>query len=294
MKKLISVAVILLFIGLAFAPSINANISKEDLVEFTTEVCGLNGGKQTIKLTQQQADEVESLFDSIREQLNTSESREQAEKIFKDAVVELDKYGLLGGLSVKQAQRLVLGRIHKPISGKIVVGTIPKVSVTFDDNENLFCLLIGKTSYTTCFQKPIQTFFLHLGMISYFFNLQKMGSWFLLFWILPFIILYDIPLGISLKIGLGICDFEDYHSIPARGWIITFGLNGKRNWNNTFYGHLPQFLGIPIIGIPNGGLSYPAVIGYTGLKILTNDKIMTFSYLGSALWMKLGSEPPEF
>jgi len=89
MKKLISVAIILLFIGLAFAPTINANISKEELIEFTTEVCGLNGGKQSIKLTQQQAKEVEALFNSIREQLNTSESREDAEEIFKDAVVEL-------------------------------------------------------------------------------------------------------------------------------------------------------------------------------------------------------------
>jgi len=52
-KKGVVVAVILLFIGLAFAPSINANISKasidSELVEFTTEVCGLNGGKHTVQ-----------------------------------------------------------------------------------------------------------------------------------------------------------------------------------------------------------------------------------------------------
>ncbi|UCD14586.1 MAG: hypothetical protein JSW60_03985, partial [Thermoplasmatales archaeon] len=108
MKKYLSVAVILLFIGVAFAPSINANISKE-MIEFTTEVCGLNGGKQTVKLTQEEADEVGSLFDSIRERLNETETREETEEVFKEAVVELDKYGLLGGLSVKHAQRLVTG-----------------------------------------------------------------------------------------------------------------------------------------------------------------------------------------
>ncbi|UCD13962.1 MAG: hypothetical protein JSW60_00665 [Thermoplasmatales archaeon] len=43
-RNALAVGIILLFIGVAFAPSINANISKE-MVEFTTEVCGLNGGK---------------------------------------------------------------------------------------------------------------------------------------------------------------------------------------------------------------------------------------------------------
>jgi len=114
MKKLISAIVILLFIGLAFAPSINANVGKEELVEFTTEVCGLNGGKQTVKLTQQQADEVKELFDSINMRLNATKSKGEAEEIFKDAVVQLDKYGLLGGLSVKQAQKLVIGGYQNP------------------------------------------------------------------------------------------------------------------------------------------------------------------------------------
>ena len=38
MKKLISVAVILIFIGLAFAPSINANIGKTDVSEETDTI----------------------------------------------------------------------------------------------------------------------------------------------------------------------------------------------------------------------------------------------------------------
>ena len=48
-KKGLAVAVILLFIGLAFTLSINANISKEsledELVEITTEVYGIKGVK---------------------------------------------------------------------------------------------------------------------------------------------------------------------------------------------------------------------------------------------------------
>ena len=82
-RKGLAVAVILLFIGLAFAPSINANLGKEKLVEFTTEICGLNDGKQTVKLTQQQANEVEAMFNSIREKLNNTQSREEAEEIIR-------------------------------------------------------------------------------------------------------------------------------------------------------------------------------------------------------------------
>jgi len=45
-RKGLAVAVILLFIGVAFAPSINANISKtsidSELVDLSSEICGLN------------------------------------------------------------------------------------------------------------------------------------------------------------------------------------------------------------------------------------------------------------
>jgi len=70
MKKLLAVGVIVLFIGLAIAPSINANISKafvdSELVEITTEVCGINGvTPNTVSLSKEDAEEVEALFDSL-------------------------------------------------------------------------------------------------------------------------------------------------------------------------------------------------------------------------------------
>ena len=112
MKKLLAVGVIVLFLGLAIAPSINANISKasidSELVEITTEVCGINGGKHTVSLSKEDAEEVDLLFKSIRAQLNNAESREKVVEIFKKAIIELDKYGLLDGLSGKQLQRLVV------------------------------------------------------------------------------------------------------------------------------------------------------------------------------------------
>ena len=168
MKKYLTVAVIYLFIGLAVAPSINANLSKEkNLVEFTIELCGLKTGKEKIKLTQGEAEKVESLFASIRERMKNIDSREESEKIFKEAIIELDKFGLLGGLSVKQAQRLIFSAHKTPIINKVLEKTHNKNSISLDENENLFCLMTGKTAYTTCFQKPISTLFIQFAMVLY-------------------------------------------------------------------------------------------------------------------------------
>ena len=101
MKKQLAVGVIVLFLGLAIAPSINANVSREsELVAITTEICGLDGGKHTVQLTQEEAKEVEQLIDDIERSLDEVETREEAGEVFNYAVVELDKYGLLGRLNI--------------------------------------------------------------------------------------------------------------------------------------------------------------------------------------------------
>jgi hypothetical protein len=107
MIKHLSVVVILSLISLAIAPRINANM-KGEFVEFTTEISGLNNGKYLVKLTQRQANEVKELFDSIRERLNTAVTKEELDEIFKNAFFELNKFGLLGGLSIKQVKNIRL------------------------------------------------------------------------------------------------------------------------------------------------------------------------------------------
>jgi len=101
-KILIGSIIAVAIIVLASFSSVVGKVSSDDeLVELDVEFCGL-GKKHTVSLTQQEADEVEFLFDKIHEQLNEVETRDEAEVIFKDAIVELDEYGLLGDLSVKQ------------------------------------------------------------------------------------------------------------------------------------------------------------------------------------------------
>jgi len=224
-RKGLAIGVVLLFIGLAFAPSINANAGKEELVDFTTEVCGLNGGKQTVKLTQQQADEVEVLFDSIRKQLNATESREEAEEIFKDAVVALDKYGLLGGLSVKQAQRL----LYDDLQNNKIIDSIEKSVRNIQDNNdftNSFCFIIAKVKNSIRFNWFL-IFFIWVELLIIELNLP------MIIWeiIAPLIVVFSqvLPFGFLSPLIL----------IKECEWFYSIGLEGikeSEGWLNIFFG----------------------------------------------------------
>ncbi len=310
MVKYLAVAIILLFIGFAVAPSINANISKGALVEFTTEICGLKGGKQTVKLTQEEADEVERLFDSIREQLDATETREEAEEIFKEAVVELDKYGLLGGLSVKQAQRLVTDGYQYSRFIKLSEYTSDRYKGIFGNNTNSLCLIIGHTDNKTYFIPPIP------GVYRMSLNLCLMPLVILIFsmmipepsgvilfaltrWLLPLFILlfpllpiYSIAISYAnhlkpLFIGTTILFGEEKEdvSIPADGSVFTIGLNGIKRFESPLFGQMIQPGFLPIY--PE---SWRGVIGFTGIKLYSSGNYL---FLGSALHIKLGSVPPE-
>ncbi len=110
LKKLLALGIIFLFIGVAVAPSINSSVKpSDDLVEVTSQACGIQGfGNTTVKLTKQQYQDLEQYLVDFQARLNQTSTREEAIPIFKDAVVELNKYGLLPmGLSIGQVQRLV-------------------------------------------------------------------------------------------------------------------------------------------------------------------------------------------
>ena len=115
MKKLLVIGIILLFIGVTIAPTINFNTVKasqeDDLVEVTTQACGITGYKDTtMKLTREQYAELQNLFDEVQTQLDATDSPEEALPIYYNAIVELNKYGLLPqGMSVETAQNLVTG-----------------------------------------------------------------------------------------------------------------------------------------------------------------------------------------
>jgi len=278
LKKLLVVCVIVLFLGLAIAPSINANVSKasidSELVEITTEVCGLNGAKHTVKLTKEQAWEVEELFNSLRERLNATETREEADEMFKEAVVELDKYGLLGGLSVKQAQRLVTGGYQN----QKVMNTFKRVihENQYIINSNFLCHIVGKHENPGVMRYFVNRLLTRLEyLISFIENI--VGKLKFSEWILGGITIVYI-LNFLPGIDLGKCLYfaQDYGNISTTG--------GKKQWNGLITGGFSKYIFTPALDCPLG------VVGFTGfhVHIFYGDLIYSHSeFLGHALMVKL-------
>ncbi|MBN1859885.1 MAG: hypothetical protein JW840_00330 [Candidatus Thermoplasmatota archaeon] len=226
-KKILAVSIILLFLGVAVAPSINTSIVKasqeNDLVEVTSQACGIQGYKDTtVKLTREQYQNLEEYLVEFRARLNQTSTREEAVPLFKEAVVELDKYGLLPrGMSVERAQRLVIGPSHN-LMFKNLIKKVPK-SISLGGIYNIFCLVMGNTSLTF----PLTIFGL-LPFLS-FFNI------FIHF--LPFQLLGPVLFGMTkwfVPEGSGV-------DCPAQGSITAIGLLGLTESSGDFYGTLHSF-----------------------------------------------------
>ncbi len=276
MKKIIVLGIMLLFLGLAVAPSMNANITKDnELVEFTIEICGLEGGKHTVQLSRGEAKEVDQLFNDIEKRVGKVETREKTIEIFNDALVELDKYGLLGGLSVKQAQKLVTGGFKNNIMMKIYENINNKWNLPFGDDENYLCLILGLCGgflfFSSIWFNAIATTLLN------FYNSFEDPSYFLSMAIGIIVMLMGLfDLVNPFCIGRFI-HFDEY----ANGIIVTLGLNGLKTWKGNFSDLM-------------SGTYYESygISGFTGLKIFNGlDKYANESrtlLIGSALHVKIG------
>ena len=88
--------------------------SDDELVEVTSKVYGIKGlGNTIVQLTREQYQNFEQYLVEFRARLNETTTREEAVPIFNDAVIELNKYGLLPeGMTVTQAQRLVSRQLN--------------------------------------------------------------------------------------------------------------------------------------------------------------------------------------
>jgi len=306
--KGLAVAVILLFIGVAFAPSINASVVKDDLVEFDVEFCGL-GKKHTVQLTQQEAEEVEQLFDGIHSRLSEVETRAEAEEIFKEAVVELDKYGLLGRLSIKQAQQLMVGSNVR----QNLLKRFDEMGEEYLDDEtaNYFCLIMGHLTtiasqgflFRSCMRNinnlidvvnkidiwaaengfnkisellDILCFYLEekLFMVEIFQELSMLFSIFR-----PFSFFRNLCAGVKIYY---VDMSEDW--IPSNGIVTSYGSLGYKQWDGNLW------------GIASGSIGgfmrrhYPAILSFNGIA-LTNQEFSTY-FLGFAFKADLSNSYP--
>ena len=311
LKKLLALGIIFLFIGVSVAPSINQSVVKasndNDLVEVTTQACGIQGyGNTTVKLTREQYQNLEEYLVEFRARLNQTSTREEAVPIFKDAVVELDKYGLLPkGMSVNQTYRLMM----KPIEQRLPL---------FD--ANYFCLVSGITSNTGTYG-PFAIFAEHIihTILSGIMNPSKTSyfpgtlfenfiEWLLnLIYVLTGAIVTGVaalffimcftggffgiisPVGLLSLLTFGIVEGwgGDIHEVPSSGWVYSIGLTGVKKYEgNELWGTARKkpYYSAPI------WVSYPGVLGFSGLKV--GDPFENTFFLGSALKVNLSTDFP--
>jgi len=290
MKKIIVIGIIFLFIGIAVAPSINQSVVKasndNDLVEVTTQACGIQGyGNTTVKLTRGQYQNLEEYLVDFRARLNQTSTSEEAVPIFKEAIVELDKYRLLPkGMSVELAQKMVTGLYqhqNRMINQKKVIHNHVFAQ---EDDGNIFCLIAGRTTHTY-FENIGVVFFNKIERTThdiYLFGLSLYLSIFLtlLCWI--------NPLALVNRINLG----YDYGPVLAFGWVTTIGLLGTKTFQGNMHGALPIEGTSHFWGGPGGSweTKYPAAVGFIGIKIGLGIDFYPgreFTYIGSVLWTKI-------
>jgi len=250
MKKVFALGVIFLFIGVAVASSINLSVVKasndNELIEVTSEACGIKGfGNTTVKLTREQYQNLEQYLVEFRARLNQTTTREEAVPLFKDAVVELDKYGLLPkGISIKQAQKLVIGPSYTLVSKNLMKRVQKNTNV--NGVLNFFCLVIGNTNQTY----PLNIF----GILPLFFLGKSIN-------ILPFRLFGPVIFGKTLY------DFDgkiaDHFS---QGWIAAVGLNGltQNSGSCPFKGALYSFSGLFLL---NGFRYHVGMIFFSGITL---------------------------
>jgi hypothetical protein len=284
-KKGLVVSVILLFIGVAVAPSINFSVVKasndNDLIEVTSQACGIQGfGNTTVKLTKQQYQNLEQYLVDFRARLNQTTTREEAVPIFNDAVVELNKFGLLPkGMSVEKAQKLVTGD-YIPKWERHLVAKLWKNSLNNDSNDSYLCLVHGTGDYSIVRIPYVIT----ENVFGYF--LSKLDPW-----LNPILFAIFIPIMLCSEILDEAHDMNPFHilstiEIYGGATVQSLGINGIRHWQGNLRGDIfGTSLSKFYVGCTSDYIKpcYPGIIGFTGIGITMGGH----PFIGAALIAKI-------
>ncbi|UCD13961.1 MAG: hypothetical protein JSW60_00660 [Thermoplasmatales archaeon] len=259
LNKTLVIGVLVLFTSVALIPPINANISKE-YVDLTTEFYGL-GRKHNIQLTPDEAEELDVFFDTIRVRLDNAESEDETIQIFNEGIKKLERYGLLVDMSVKQVQRLIIGRYQKSRLNPI----------SLDENENRNCLIMGKTTHLWVQALPLRTLITLLRLLGPIINKNFLPflTVFLLFSVLITDIVDEIrPLFLDAHIG--------WYTNGGEGWVWTKGVNDIVSWNGTLLGQIETEM-----------WNLTGIVGFMGIKIRIRTTPSQEFFLGYARHVKI-------
>jgi hypothetical protein len=291
-RKWLAVGIILLFVGVTIAPTINFQVVKastdDDLIEVTTQACGIQGYRDTtMKLTREQYQNLEVYLVEFRARLNQTTTRDEVVPIFKEAVVELDKYGLLPkGMSVERAQKLVTSMFFN-IKNRTIIDKITRRNQNIG-SWNIFSLIAGKATYVENFGAfyylrnilllPLISFTGDMGVIFWFISeilLDVRSN------IFPFYLFGEFCIGQTYKFLQG-----GYEYYPSTGTIFSLGMLGPRIYSGSFYGQIRSY---GPYGFAVGyDTYYSGILGFTGLNIgISGGNFL----MGSCLLINLGPTP---
>jgi hypothetical protein len=274
MKKILALGVIILFIGVAVAPSINQSVVKasqdDDLVEVTTQACGIKGfGNTTVKLTREQFQNLQQYLSELCARLNKTQSQDEILLIVKEAVVELNDYGLLPKhLRINEVQRLILAHyLPTPKSS---------IQIPSTNNTNSNCLILGRGTWSWAVRYGVNE------VMKILYQMEIEHHLFLLQTIRDYITWMQVAREILFPFFFGTALFF----IPYHGYIVTKGVEGIRTWDGIIIGGFPETF-------YRGGTL--GVKGFVGLHFTTRQTYyfpdFTF-FLGSAMKVNLGTEFP--
>ena len=302
-KKIIGIfGIIFLFIGVAIAPHINVNVAKASgenhLIEISTQVCDITDDTtHTIQLTKQQVEEVQTIFDNLKNRLSTTETIKETQRTFNDTIIELDRYNLLPeDMSIEQAQRLVnhATNHHQMITPLQKLHVVPAAGTI----QNSFCSIAGNTSNTHFAKLAKRTALLFYYIVDYYTGNTPLDTAATALYIV-FNEIAKINQMILRQNGyhFGVCIyFGNYHYSPypdwlspSQGWLSTNGVSGKQNITGSFWGQKMTGGWQPL---DDWYMNYTwrGCLGFTGLILYAGTD--SAYYLGSALSVNVGPNRP--
>ena len=304
-SKALAIGVIVLLLGVSIVPIINAEVSfnKAEFVEISTELFGFeNPTSYTIQVSKEDSDKIDKIFEEIDAKLDSSKTIDETIEIYDWAILELDKYGLFGDISIEEVRKIVLGPYYNKIKAERMDKLLSKYNRIFDDSTNSNCLINGIILHNPsghldyCPMGIIQT------LISTFitiFHYRIAPEFPISIGIFTLTLLYMISTGAMLLPFLPICviGIGGYLSFfgenAAYGWINSQGNKGKINTSGPFFGQFPLYQMIRNI---EGSIScyYPGIFGFTGIQLIDFDNIVKGAkILGYALDVRLGPNRPS-
>ncbi|UCD12973.1 MAG: hypothetical protein JSW60_05245 [Thermoplasmatales archaeon] len=226
MKKLLTVAVILLFIGVAFAPSITiATHQSTDTNKIQVDFIGLNNEKSYIsELSSSEVIEIKNMLDAQTELLEKATTLNNSLPIIKDCYTKLETYGLIK----KSDTSLLFDTFLRYCDTKFFdrIEKLLPVGFNFDEIFS-FLILRDKDRPTEISIFSIPGFiFLYLAAYAAFnheyYAAMIFGYLFLMFGV-PFILINIVsPLKFWVLVR------------PYNGEIWSIGLNGYQHFKNLY------------------------------------------------------------